>query len=109
MSTPQSETDLALYVARRAHISMHLIGGLRTALEDLDRPDMVQVLALIERQAFEAHAACLDALHAYRQAKGLRVLSCMQELSNMGGPRAEPIVSLLAKDISSGAHRAYRL
>lgn len=101
------ESNLAQYVASRAHLSMHLVAGLRAALKDLGRQDLVAVLDLIGRHAKEAHAACAARLAVQKQEKCLRVLTGLQRLNDLGGPEAKGVVTRLAHDLVSGSHKAF--
>jgi hypothetical protein len=101
------ELNLARYVASRAHLSLHLVGGLRATLKELGHLDMVAVLDLVGRHAKEAHLACLAAMAIQKQEKSLRVISSLQQLNDLGGPAANVVITRLAHDLVSGSHKAF--
>ena len=107
MPSPRHQGNLARYVASRAHTSIHLLGGLRGALRDLGRRDLVAILDLIARHAKEAHTACIEQLATQKQEKCLRVLTGLQQLTELGGPAARGVATSLAHDLVSGAHKVY--
>jgi len=102
------QLNLAHFVASRAHLSIHLVAGLKGALRDLGRPDLVAVLDLIGRHAKESHVACMASLAVQKQEKSLRVLAGLQRLTDLGGPRADAVAVRLSHDLVSGSHKAYQ-
>ncbi|WP_257311097.1 hypothetical protein [Geothrix fuzhouensis] len=107
---PETQQTLVRFVERRAHLSLHLIGSLRSALQDLDRPDLLPLLDLISRNVGEAHEACLASIDAIRYARRKRIQVSLAHLITLGGPKAKPLARSLTEDLSrrSGAFQAFQ-
>ena len=103
----QQESDLARFVARRAHLSTHLLDGLRGAIGDLGRPDLVQVVDLVRRNMDEAYSACAAVVDARRLAKRNRIQVRLIQLAQLGDPKARRLAKCLTEDLSSGFFPSY--
>lgn len=92
---------LARLVHRRAQRSLFLLDGLRQALEALDRPEYVAVIDLVVEDAAAAHQASQRLLTSSEEQLRLRLLMDLQQLSHLGGPRAQHLARRVACRLAS--------
>lgn len=101
---------LAIFVLRRAQRSVYLIEGLRRALHDLGRPDLVAVLDLVAEDAAEAQKASQDFIAAQRRSKRARIMADLGRITVLGNIGIKRVVTKLTQEIDSpsGEHLAFR-
>lgn len=100
-----SRLDLARQVARRAQRSIYLLEGLRSALEDLGRDDLLAMLDLVEQDAQAAWVISSSVLEDADRATTRWALGSLRQLAHLGGPPARPIATRLARSIHRGTVR----
>ena len=100
-----SRLDLARQVARRAQRSIYLLEGLRCALEDLGRDDLVAMLDLVNQDAQAAWVLSTDVIEDADRATTRWALGSLRQLAQLGGHPAHPIATRLARSIHRGTVR----
>jgi hypothetical protein len=93
--------ELAGFVFHRAQRSVYLLEGLRHALADLGRPDLIAVLDLVHQDASQAKEASSRFLEVRASRRALRTLVDLQKLARLGGPHAHPLAIRMARRISA--------
>lgn len=100
-----SRIELARQVARRAQRSIYLLEGLRSALEDLGRDDLLAMLDLVEQDAQAAWVISSSVLEDSDRAATRWALGSLRQLAQLGGHPAHPIANRLARSIHRGTVR----
>lgn len=102
-----SESQLAYLVEQQVKLSLGLVVGLRGALRDTGRPDVVPVLDLIAANLDQTGIVCQKVIANRRQARQLAVDTAMGSIEALGGAPARHAASVLAENLQSGSHQAY--
>lgn len=89
------------YVLHRVQRSRYLIGAMRQAIRDLDRPDLVEVLDLAFQDATEAQEACEQVRAARKHLRRTRAQLNLQALARIDVPGAAAIASQVASALLS--------
>ncbi len=93
--------ELARLVSRRAQRSLYLLDGLRRALEDLDRPDIAEVLELVRQDARDAYVATERFLVTTQKRHRLGILVDLHQLSRFGGPKGQRLAKRVAHGLDA--------
>jgi hypothetical protein len=100
-----SRLELARQVARRAQRSIYLLQGLRSALKDMGREDLVAVLDLVDQDAQAAWVHSTSVLEDADRTTTRWALGSLRQLAQMGGPQAAPVALRLARRLNAGSVR----
>lgn len=94
-------SELAGFVFHRAQRSVYLIEGLRHALEDLGRPDLIAMLELVLQDASQAKAASELALEKLTRDQHLRALRDLHALSGKVDAKNHRLIVRVARHIAA--------
>lgn len=115
MLTPP-DMDLAHFIVRRAQRSVYLIDGLRRALDDFGRPDLVAVLDLVGEDARQVLRAGEQHLAQRRSAKSTACSTIQAQWpispgsissTAVGGGGSSPTASRAIGDAPSNSHPSF--
>lgn len=91
--------ELADFVFHRAQRSVYLIEGLRHALADLKRPDLLAMLELVMQDAAQAQDASRAAMEHSKRERALVMLSDLRDLVAPLAPEKEQLALRVAKHL----------
>lgn len=94
-------SELADFVFHRAQRSVYLIEGLRHALADLKRPDLLAMLELVMQDAAQAQDASRLAMERGKQQKTMMILSDLRELVAPLTPEKEQLAIRVARHFAA--------
>ena len=93
--------ELADFVFHRAQRSVYLIEGLRHALADLKRPDLIAMLDLVLQDASQAKEASQLVLQQLTLRQSMRALSDLQALAKQVEPRSQRLIARMVRHLSA--------
>ena len=94
--SPARPTDLAGFVFLRSQRAQYLIASLRDALDDMDRPDLIEILDLVDQDVTQSLGAAERARESQACTQNLQTLIDLQTLAGLGGPKAKALVLKMA-------------
>lgn len=94
--------DLFEYLQLRLSRSGHLVPALRQALVNLGRPELVEILDLVQKDVNESRIAVEDSVASESEHQRLQTLCDLAHLSRLGGTKGQRVAQRIVSRMAGG-------